>query len=189
MAAISSIIGGIGLGTQVLGGIMGSSAASERAEIEKNIASQEMQANSLRHTQMVLNSRRQQLEIVRNGQRARAMALNAATNQGAQFGSGLAGGYGQISGRTNNDLLSNSQNLQIGQGLFGIDNNISRYKMQLGDVQSDTSTSQGIQSLGGAMLKIGPTVGNIFQGFGSSSSNNYNTYGGFVSGINSNGIY
>jgi hypothetical protein len=191
MAAISSIIGAIGLGTQIIGGIMGSSASSEAAGIQKQIAIQERLANEQRHKQMVLNSRRQQLEIVRNSQRARALALNNAVNQGAQFGSGLPGGQGQITSQEGNNLLSNYQNTQIGQNLFGIDSTISDYKMQLGQTQSDMATAQGIQSLGGALLKSAPTIGNITQGFNLpfSSSTPMNTYGGFVNGINSNGIY
>jgi len=38
-------------------------------------------------------------------QRARSLALSTATNQGAQFGTGLQGGYGQISGESGTNML------------------------------------------------------------------------------------
>lgn len=191
MAAISGVLGAIGLGAQIFGGISSSENASQQAAVQLQMAQKEGQIQEQRQNQMVLDSRRQQLEIVRNGQRARAMALNAATNQGAQFGSGLAGGYGQISGQTNTNLLANQQNTQIGNNIYGMNSDISGYKMQLGQLQSQQATNQGYMSLGGALLKAGPTIGNLFQGFGGSSSNSYSypTYGGFINGINSNGIY
>lgn len=167
MAAISSVIGGIGLGAQVLGGLFGSSDASRAAGIQNQMVGQEQQLEVQRQQQMMLNSRRQQMEILRNNQRARSLALNAATNQGAQFGSGLAGGMAQVSDQSNVNLQSNDQNLQIGKNMFGINSNLSNLKMQLGDVQSDMATDQGIMSLGGSLLRAGPTIGKLTQGFGS----------------------
>lgn len=166
MEPFSAIFGAIGLGSQILGGIFGSSDAERASQIQNQMVGQERQLETQRQQQMMLNSRRQQMEILRNNQRARAMATNAAVNQGAQFGSGLAGGLAQISDASNSNLLATDQNLQIGKNMFGINSQLSNLKMQLGDVQSDLATDQGIMSLGGSLLKAGPTLGRLSQGFG-----------------------
>src|SRR5690349_12770116 len=86
----------------------------------KAITGLEQQTEAQRFAAMELDARRQSLEAIRQGQRARALGLTAATQQGAGFGSGLQGGYGQISGQTNQNLLGVGQNLEIGRNIFGI---------------------------------------------------------------------
>lgn len=166
MAAISSAIGAIGLGAQLFGGFSASQAAGRSADIQGQIAGQEQRVEEQRHRQMLLNSRRQQLEIIRNNQRARALALSAAVNQGATQGSGLAGGLAQVSGQTGENLTANQQNLEIGENIFGINRNISGLRMQLGEARGDMVTGQGFTSLGGSLLRAGPTIGRLTQGFG-----------------------
>lgn len=192
MAAISAAIGAVGLGTSLLGGSQASSAAKQMAGIQEEIGWKERVADATRYQQMLLNSQRQQIEIVRNGQRARALALNAATNQGAQYGSGLAGGLGQIAGQTGEQSLQVNENLGIGRDMFNNNFQISMLKNQLGQAQSDFYSAQGTQRLGASLMGTAPTIGNLTQGlsFGNMfNQQSMNTYGGFLNGINSNGIY
>lgn len=156
-----------------------SQAAQQSAQIAGQVSEQEIAANAQRKTAMELNARRQELEVFRNSQRARSMALTSATSQGAQFGSGLQGGYGQISGQTGVNASGIEQNLAIGQNLFGIDDRISQLRSQSASMQanyqSQSATYQGISNLGGAVAKSATPFANMFGG-GLQSSGGY--YGG-----------
>jgi len=160
IGALGSIIGGIG-------GRMSSSAISAE---QMRIAALERQAEEQRHKAMVLQARRQSTEIVRNQQRANAMALNAATNQGAQLGTGLQGGYGQISGQTATNLAGVNQNLEIGNNTFEINKQISNSKMHLAQLGGEANMWQGIGNLGGSVMKIAGPLGNMTSGRGNSGA-------------------
>lgn len=151
----------VGLGVSLFGGASAASDAKQAASIQSNIAGLEGGLEDQRHTAMELSSHRQQLEILRNNQRARAQAMNNATNQGAQFGSGLQGGLAQVEDQGLFNLAGVNQNLEIGEAMFGVNKQITAQKQQLAQVQGQQATDQGIASLGGALVKIGPTVGAI----------------------------
>ena len=150
----------VGTGMQMMG-------AHDAANAQKDIIAGERAAEAQRQKAMELDARRRQLEIVRQSQRARAMALSSANAQGAAFGSGLQGGYGQISGQSGTNLLGVQQNLEIGRNIFGINAGISNAKMNMADAQSFSAMGQGISSLGGAVLKNFGAINSLAQGFGS----------------------
>lgn len=164
MDPISTGLGVAGFGLKLLGGLFGSSAASEIHEAQQRIYQEQLKGNIEKQKAMMLASRRQQLEIIRNEQRARALALNSAVSQGAQYGSGLQGGLAQVSGDANTNLLGNQQSMQIGQTMYGINNNISKYNLQVSEAQTSLSNAQGLASLGGSLIQAGPTIGNLFKG-------------------------
>lgn len=164
MDPLSTGLGIAGFGLKLLGGIFGSNAADEAYEAQRKIYSEGLKIQGVKHDAMMLASRRQQLEIIRNGQRARALALNAATNQGAQFGSGLQGGYGQIAGATNTNLLGNQQSLEMGEKMWNYNSAISRLNLEVSGAQTDMANAQGIMSLGNSLIQSGPTIGNLFKG-------------------------
>src|SRR5258708_35469573 len=87
-----------GLGMSLFGTEKSSSAASHEAQITGNIANLQIQENAVRQQAMEMSGRREKIEIARNTQIASARALAGATNQGAQFGSGIAGGQAQVQG-------------------------------------------------------------------------------------------
>lgn len=182
MDPLSAGLGIAGLGLKLLGGILGSSAADDAHAAQVGIFNQEIEANKQKYNAMVLASRRQQLDILRNSQRARALALSSATNQGAQYGTGIQGGLNQIEGQTNTNLLGNAQGLEIGRNMSTISDNISRFNMQLSDAQTSMSNAQGIMSLGGSLMTAGPTIGNIMKGFGGGLNLNSIFGGGSPSG-------
>lgn len=154
----------IGLATQVFGGFSAASHAKEAYGIQSQITGLEGQVNQQRKQAMELSARRQSMEIFRQNQRAQSMAINNATNQGANYGnsSGLAGGLSQINSQSSFNLEGINQNLQIGENIFGLDDKISKQKLALSQVQSSQVTDQAISNLGGSLIKISPTAGNIF---------------------------
>lgn len=164
MDPLSLGLGIAGFGLKLFGGLFGSSASDKAYDAQVKIQQENMRAQGIKQQAMILASRRQQLDIIRNSQRARALALNAATNQGAQFGSGLQGGYDQIFGHTAENLLGNQQSLEMGGKLSTLNSNISGYNTQLSQAQTDISNAQGMMSLGNSLIQSGPTIGNLFKG-------------------------
>lgn len=166
MDPISLAIGAVGLGMQIFGGMGQSENAHQSAAVSQDIARQEQSINDAKQKQMELEGRRTQMENIRNNQRARAMAENAAVNQGAQFGSGLQGGLAQVNDQSMFNMNGVNSALSIGREINSYNQNISGDKQQLAGIQADSATNQGIASLGGALLKAGPIVGQMSQGFG-----------------------
>lgn len=156
------------LAATVAGTAMQISGANSASKAQQQVIAGERAAEAQRQKAMELDAKRRQLEIVRQSQRARAMATSTANNQGALFGSGLQGGYGQIAGQTGTNLLGVQQNLQIGRDIFGINAGISSAKMDLASAQSFSAMGQGISSLGGAALKNLGAINSLSQGFGNS---------------------
>lgn len=161
----STLFGGAGSLLSVGGGIFSalesSSAAKDKANSEKQIASLEMQADAQRRQAMELSARRQQLQTVRTAQQAQAMALSSATNQGAQFGSGLQGGLAGVSGQANFANLGVSQNLQFGENMFNINQQIDNQKLAIADDESALASAQGLGSMFSSLGKGLPAIMNL----------------------------
>jgi len=152
MDPISAALGVGGLGLQLAGMIGGQSSSKRIQEEQRQQIMLQLAQEAERKKQMELMARRQQMEVVRNSQRARALALNNATGQGAQFGSGLQGGYGQIASDTNNNLLGIQQNLAIGRNMFGLNAQMSQSKINQSEAEGDAAFWKGLSSLGGSMI-------------------------------------
>lgn len=161
MEPISALIG---LGISAVGTIMQVSASSHQNEASRRKIELEQQIEAKRRQSMELDASRKQMEVFRNHQRARAMGLEAATNQGASSGSGLQGAYGQISGQSGINLLGVNQNLELGRATFGINEQISQQKIAMGNAAQDASLAQGITSFGGSVFGASKSLNNIFSG-------------------------
>jgi len=159
----------LGMGLKLFGAFSG---ASDTENYSKQINSYEQekfglekQVNDQRRQAMELSARRQQLEIFRNTQRARAQGLNAAVNQGAQFGSGIQGGQAGTLNQGLFNALGVNQNLAIGRNIFGLDDQITGVNAKESTVksqmQADLAQDQAWQSLGGSLLQSSGTIGNI----------------------------
>lgn len=162
-------ISAVGLGLQAFGGFSAASKAKEAYGIQSQISGLEGQVNDQRRTAMELSARRQSMEIFRNNQRARSLALNNATQQGASYGnsSGLPGGTAQVDAQSTFNLQGVNQNLDIGRNIFGLDDQISKQKLALSGVQSQMMTDQSVSQLGGSISKSAGTLGSIGQyGYG-----------------------
>jgi hypothetical protein len=160
MADMSTFAGGAGglfsVGASIYGGIEGSEAANKKYQSELAIAQNEQLANQQRRLAMELNARRSQRQVVRTAQQASANALSAATNQGAQFGSGLQGGLAGVSAQSATAQEGIYQNLQIGEKLFDYDQNINAAKLQAAQAETQMSEAQGF-------MNIGKSVGGSFK--------------------------
>lgn len=164
--------GVIGLGASIFGGLGQMDAAKQKAAAENQIAQLEMGQDNVRRQAMELSANRQQTEVLRNAQRARSLALNNATSQGAQFGSGLSGGYGQISGGANWNNLGITQNLGFGEKMFDLNSQINQQKMNIGDAASSSATASGYSAIGSTLLNNFNPIKNLSNNFlgGSSGS-------------------
>lgn len=181
MDPLTAGIAAVGVGLQLFGGFSASAKAKEAYGIQSNITGLEGQVNNQRRTAMELSARRQSMEIFRNAQRARATAINNATNQGASYGnsSGLPGGLAQVSDQSMFNLQGVNQNLEIGRNIFGLDDQISKQKLALSGVQSSMMTDQSINQLGSTIAGSAGTISKVGQygygqlgSFGSSKSFN-----------------
>lgn len=145
--------------------------AAQQNAATKAITGLEQQTEEQRFAAMELDARRQTLEAIRQGQRARALGLTAATAQGAGYGSGLQGGYGQIQGQTGQNLLGIGQNLEIGRNIFGINSQITQQRLAyaaggdtINEGQGIIARSQGLSAQGAGVIAQG--AGIIGQGAG-----------------------
>lgn len=203
MDPISLAIAGIGLGTKLLGGILGSgdqskysgeisNLSSQNAQIEGKNAELETQVNNQRQSQMELTARRQELEDFRVSQRARAKGVNAAVNQGAQFGSGLQGGEASVTNQGLFNVLGVKQNLQIGENIFGYEDNVSQNNVSIsrnnaqisslkGQMNSALSTDNMISSIGSNIAGSTNVLSGLVKDIGSAASTAMNPLAGAFS--------
>jgi hypothetical protein len=177
MAAVTAALMAGGLAASAYGAYKSSQGAKDQSAGAMNIANLEIQEDQVRRQAMQLMAHRQTTEVLRNSQRARATALGNAVGQGAQFGSGLQGGYGQIGSQTAWNTEGISQNLQLGNQIFDINGQIDQQRIAMAQAGTRMATGQGISGLGsGLMGAAGPMgqlsqggLGNMFGGFGGSS--------------------
>lgn len=146
---------GVGLAAGAIGAYGQYEAQQGISQSSQNIAQLQQQSNTIKFNQAKISARRNQMEVLRNEQRARSLALSNSVNQGAQFGSGLQGGYGQIAGQSNTNLLGISQNLQTGQQLYDVNQSISSQEQQISKYQGQAAMWQGVSSLGGGASSLG----------------------------------
>lgn len=147
MAAISTIIAGVGLGLGAVGaGVQYAGQRRAQAGAER--------AERLRQAQTELESQRQRRNIARQATVARATALSNSSAQGAEGGTGLQGGYGQIQGQAGNAMVAVNQNQDMTRNMFAFNRQISRG-------QTQTSMGSGLSSLGGALVNNSETIGRV----------------------------
>lgn len=158
------VTGGLDLasiGGSIFGALGSASASKMGYQASQQIANLEMQADAQRRQAMEISARRQQLQTVRSAQQASSMNLASAVNSGAQFSSAAEAGRSQPTAQAAYANLGVSQNLQIGENLFGITSQINEQKMIEAEAQSNLASSQGISSLFGSLGKAAGPLGNL----------------------------
>lgn len=178
MPVITPIVLGVAaLATAGYGAYTQMQGAKAQQEAQARATAAEQRQEQIRQQAMELEARRRQIEIVRQRQRAQAMGLATATSQGAAQGSGLQGGYAQAAGQSNFNALGISQNLQLGQQMFGANIDLSNARMGIAQGQSQMAMGNSLSSLGGAAISAAGTIGQFTQNWaGGSGSAGY--YGG-----------
>lgn len=116
--------------------------ATQSGVINKDIYALQTQVEDKRRLAMETDARRRQLEVVRNQQRARSVAVTNATAQGASKGSGLQGGYGQIAGQSGVNMLGIQQSLGIGRSIFDLNAQTSQRRMDSVDLNTQLAQQQ-----------------------------------------------
>lgn len=118
--------------------------AAASAGINKSILGFQQGIEAQRFRAMNLDSDRRQLEIIRQQQRARSLALATSTAQGSARGgsSALGGAYGQISGQTETNLGAIRTSQQIGANVFGLNANITNQRIDMNDLQTNLAFQQ-----------------------------------------------
>lgn len=190
ITAITAGSAAVGLISSIMGGSDKYAAAKQTAAAQSQIAGLETQQDAVRKQAMEVGARRQQMEVLRNQQRARSLALNNATSQGAQFGSGLQGGYGQIAGQTGVNMLGISQGLQSGQQMFGLNAQINTQKQMIAQASAMSAQGQGESALGAGILGNLGTIKNLSGGISgpASAGGGMSSYGGWMSSMGTGGL-
>lgn len=193
-AATGNVLGAglsvAGLGMSLFGMNQQADNARQQARVSMDIAHQEQGINTEKRQAMELNARRQQMEIFRNTQRARAQAQQAATTQGASLGSGLQGGLAEASSQGLFNLFGVNQALYTGEQIASYNNNISNDKIKMAQLGGEAATAQGLTSLGGSVMKAGPTIGSLAGNFNFGSFfGGGGNYSGTPGSSNTGGLY
>lgn len=184
---IGLVVAGLGLS------IFGQSAAKDAQK--KQLALQQQQ-NEERKQAAQLDALRRNREIIRQGVAAHAFAKATATSEGANFGSGLAGAYGGISGRSGVNASGVNQNLGFASNIFALQGGINAAQIAQANAQGISSIGSGLSSLGGALAQNYAQInrlGNYFFGSPttpvSAAQGGSNAYGAATSGSYSGGGY
>ncbi len=160
----------ISFGLGLLGSAVGAFTSYEASKkINQSQQAQfglQQQVEGQRRQAMMLKDRRDQLENLRNVQRARATALTNATSEGAQSGSGLQGGFAQVMGQGSWNSVGMSLNLGIGENIFDLNSQITDQKLLQSQAQQQMSLGQGISSFGSSLMGASPGIGRLTSGFG-----------------------
>lgn len=168
--AISAIVASVAV--SAVGVAASVSASSKAASASKDIASAQNDANQLSLQAMQTDARRRQLETIRQAQIARSTSTATAVSQNAQLGSGLQGGYAQISGESNWNVLGVNQNVDFGKEMASINNRITSDRIDMASAQSMAGWGQGLQGFGNLMgNSIGP-LGRLTNNFSQFPSSN-----------------
>jgi hypothetical protein len=162
LAGLGGVGALVGLGASIFGTMEGVSAAKGEAQTSQNIAQLQIQENQQRQLAMESAARREKIENARQTQLALAKNLSSATNQGAQFGSGLAGGQAQATSAGAFQQAGINTQLGIGEKMFGLDTQIDQQKIQMAKYQSDAASAQGTSSIGQGVLGAGLNIMKMF---------------------------
>lgn len=161
----------VGLGMSLYGGMGQAAVSKQQAAVSSDIAGQEQNINVQKQQQAQLEERRSSLQNMRQAQQMRAQATAAATNQNAQFGSGLKGGIAGVTNQENQNQEGLNQNWQTSQNIFGYNSAINSDKMQLASLGGTAATYAGISSLGGSLTSNAKTIGGLGKDAGAGLSN------------------
>lgn len=184
MDPITGTIAAVGIIAQLAGGAGGlfagskaSGVAQQESAVSQQITALEGQENMQRQLAMQISSRRQVTQAIRQAQLRASQGLAAATNQGAQFGSGAQGGQAQEVAEGAFNVAGTNQQYEIGTNLFNLQGQVtekqgimSQLQGQLASLQGQQSMYAGISSIGASLSRsagpMGNILGNVFN-FGS----------------------
>lgn len=166
--AVSAVV--VGVGAAVAGTATSIVGVSEQGAAQQQMLAVQAKEQEQRKNLFEIEQQRKRVEDLRNAQTATSAARSRAVNQGAQFGSGLLGGMAQVKGESNYNLLGIQQNTQIGENLFGLDQQLTEAKIASAQAATLQSIGGSLTSFGGSVVNSMGNIGKLTSGFGSSSS-------------------
>lgn len=171
MGAAVGILGSV---VSLVGNVVSASAQQQMVN-EQTAASK--RAENAREQQMQLDAQRRRRQAVRESLLARSMSLSAGVNQGAQYGTGVAGG---MAGAVNQGL-ENQQGINSGEILGSRIFQANRdYFDATQRGQAGMAMGQGISAIGGAITNNAGAIGRLGGGGatpGPSGTPQYQTFG------------
>lgn len=120
-------------------------ASNSSLGINQGIVGQQRNIEQQKRQAMEVDARRQQLEIIRQQQRGRSLALATGVAQGgggAMRASSLQGAYGQIAGQSGVNMLGVQQALQTGRAVFDANASITDFNSQMATLQNQYNIQQ-----------------------------------------------
>ena len=166
--AIGAALSVGGFISNLFGSSQAKSLAKQQNKIASQIADNSVAINELHREAATNDYLQSQRQLIRNAQVARATALSNATNQGAQFGSGLQGGYGQISGQMGDQLATIGGEYQLGQQEFDLDNANQKLQTQYnklgGKINLLSGQGNSLMQLGTSLVNNGAKLTNSVSG-------------------------
>lgn len=164
-------IGLLGSALSVVGSFV-TAGAQQQMIAEQTAASK--RAENAREQQMQLDAQRRRRQAVRESILARSMSLSTGVNQGAQFGTGVAGGMAGAIGMG----LENQQGVNSGEILGSRIFQANRdYFDATQRGQAAMAFGQGISAIGGAITSNAGAIGRLGGGVGSNPTPQYQTFG------------
>jgi len=147
MAALTSILLGVGLAASAAGSYMSYKGSQQTAKATT-------QAENARQRSMNLDAARRRRALVRDMLSANATNTAMATAGGTATSSLAGGMYGSVMGQGGNNMLGVSQNQQLGNEIFSAN-------AQARSGSTMAATGNGLQSLGGAIVQNRETIGRV----------------------------
>ncbi len=155
-----------------ISGLFGDDRAKELArqqnKIAKQIAANSKEQNNLRKEAATNDYMTSMRQSIRAAQVAHATALSNATSQGASYGSGLQGGYGQILGQAGEIQAGLAGDYTAGQKMFDLDNANAdlqtKYNQLGGKIQLAQSQGDSLMKLGSTLVGYAPQINNSMSG-------------------------
>lgn len=168
---VGAAVGLAGVGLSLFGGDESAKAQKEISAASAQNAQYEGEINAQKKLAMQLSGRRQQLETIRNAQRARAYGAQAAATQGANKGSGFFGGQYQETSKGSYNLQGIQDNLDIGTRIFGINDKISANNAKIASLGGKVAEGQAYSSLGNSLSGASDAANRLSGQFFAGNSN------------------
>lgn len=165
-SALNGAAAGVGLAASAYGAYEQYEGAKAANTATVATIGDEQQINAIKNQAANLQFQRQDMQQLRINQRLRSQALAVSAGQGqgsqkGQVGSGLGGAVGAISGQIGNNLLANNQNQDVTNSIYNINKDIGTQEINKANAQLQSQEGAGISSLGGALSKAVPQLGNL----------------------------
>lgn len=175
MAIFSTILGALGasaatasaIGTaaQVVGTVAGVAGSFQQAAGQRKAQNAQKYQEVIRQRAMETESRRTQLELVRNQQIARATALANTTASGAsaEGSSAMGGAEGTIAGTFGRGIQADQSNLTFGQMQFAANRRVAQGQAMAAQGGTLASAGAGLSSLGGIFVNNAQRIDRVGQ--------------------------